>query len=363
MDGCGLPDIRGDRMKKILLTLFFMIIPMAALADVAGTVKVSGTAGLACKMGATVRDIVCSTNVPSVTSGKTVSFSKSMTFTAADDTGAYTLPTGTKTIPSTGDNLSVFASTTSSQLAGVISDETGTAGKVVFDTSPTLVTPTLGVASATTINKVTLTAPATGSTLTIADGKTLTVSKTMTLTSAGDSAVLTLPNTTTSLLGSDNQILTQLRPQAGEPPAASFATIFSRNSHPALSFDGDVCIAWTFVLPSTYQGGGVTVDFWTVSSGTANDLDWDGSWERIDTAQDIDSDSFATAVSADNNNNDGTSGIATQVAIAFTDGAQMDSCAAGELCRFRLCRDATSDTTANTNGLAVYIGGQIRETP
>ena len=116
-------------------------------------------------------------------------------------------------------------------------------------------------------------------------------------------------------------------------------------------------------MPNTYGGNGVKVDIWTVSSGTANDLDWDGSWERIDTGQDIDSDSYATAVSADNNNNNATSGIATQVAIAFTDGAQMDSCTADELCRFRLCRDDTSDTTAATNGLAVFIGGQIRETP
>jgi len=47
--------------------------------------------------------------------------------------------------------LSQFASTTSAQLAGVISDETGT-GALVFATSPTLVTPILGVASATSIN-------------------------------------------------------------------------------------------------------------------------------------------------------------------------------------------------------------------
>ena len=45
---------------------------------------------------------------------------------------------------------------------------------MVLATSPTLTTPTLGVASATTINRVTITAPATGSTLTIPDGVTLT---------------------------------------------------------------------------------------------------------------------------------------------------------------------------------------------
>jgi len=46
--------------------------------------------------------------------------------------------------------LSQFAATTSLQLLGVISDETGS-GALVFGTSPTLVTPTLGVATATSL--------------------------------------------------------------------------------------------------------------------------------------------------------------------------------------------------------------------
>lgn len=46
--------------------------------------------------------------------------------------------------------LSQFAATTSAQLAGVISDETGS-GALVFATSPTFVTPTLGAATATSI--------------------------------------------------------------------------------------------------------------------------------------------------------------------------------------------------------------------
>jgi len=51
----------------------------------------------------------------------------------------------------TTDPLSQFAATTSAELAGVISDETGT-DKLVYNTSPTLVTPTLGAAAATSIN-------------------------------------------------------------------------------------------------------------------------------------------------------------------------------------------------------------------
>ena len=88
-----------------------------------------------------------------------------------------------------GTNVATFLATPSSaNLAAALTDETGT-GANVFATSPTLVTPTLGVASATTVNKVTLTAPATGSTLTIADGKTLTASNTLTFTGTDASSV------------------------------------------------------------------------------------------------------------------------------------------------------------------------------
>ena len=47
------------------------------------------------------------------------------------------------TVAMVADNLSVFAATTSAQLAGIISNETGT-GALVFATNPVLVTPALG---------------------------------------------------------------------------------------------------------------------------------------------------------------------------------------------------------------------------
>lgn len=59
----------------------------------------------------------------------------------------------------TASPLSQFAATTSAQLAGVISNETGT-GLLVFNSSPTLITPVLGVATATSINGLRLTASA-----------------------------------------------------------------------------------------------------------------------------------------------------------------------------------------------------------
>jgi hypothetical protein len=63
--------------------------------------------------------------------------------TASADT-TFQLPAaggGTKTISTTGNKLSDFAATTSSELAGVVSDETGS-GALVFANSPALVTPT-----------------------------------------------------------------------------------------------------------------------------------------------------------------------------------------------------------------------------
>lgn len=91
--------------------------------------------------------------------------------------------------------LSQFATTTSAQLAGVISDETGS-GALVFATSPTLVTPVLGVATATSYNGMTVTT-STG-TFTLTNAKTLAVTNTLTL-SGTDSTVMTFPPASASV--------------------------------------------------------------------------------------------------------------------------------------------------------------------
>lgn len=112
------------------------------------------------------------------------SFATTLTITGIT---TLTLPTS-GTLTTTSSKLSVFAATTSAELATVISDETGT-GLLVFGTSPTLTTPILGVAAATSINKVAITAPATSATLTIIDGKVATISNTLTFTGTDSSSV------------------------------------------------------------------------------------------------------------------------------------------------------------------------------
>jgi hypothetical protein len=71
-------------------------------------------------------------------------------------------------------------------------------GGIALATSPTLTTPTLGAATATSVNKVAITAPATSATLTLANGSTLATSggNSLTLTTTGATNV-TLPTSGT----------------------------------------------------------------------------------------------------------------------------------------------------------------------
>lgn len=97
-------------------------------------------------------------------------------------------------------NANLTGVITSSGNATSINSQTGTGSKFVVDTSPTLVTPVLGVATATSVNKVTITAPTTSAVLTLTDGKTLAVTNTLTL-SGTDGTTMTFPGTSTTVAG------------------------------------------------------------------------------------------------------------------------------------------------------------------
>ena len=150
-----------------------------------------------------------------------------------DDTSSWvTLPGGGDAL--VANPLSQFAATTSLQLKGVISDETGS-GSVVFATSPTLVTPALGTPSALVATNATGTAS--GLTAGLA---TDTVAKTGTGSTYATSVspVLTTPNigsatgsisgnagTVTTITGLAPDTATTQATQAGITTCANLVTV------------------------------------------------------------------------------------------------------------------------------------------
>ena len=159
---------------------------------VAGSATISTTLSIAGNTGTAAVALGTDTLTFTGSTGITTVASKNLTadtLTIGIDTSVVATLTGTQTLTNKTINLgSNTLVATSAQLAAAVTDETGS-GSLVFATSPTLVTPILGVATATSINKVAITAPATGSTLTIADGKTLTASNTLTFTGSDSSSV------------------------------------------------------------------------------------------------------------------------------------------------------------------------------
>jgi hypothetical protein len=125
-----------------------------------------------------------------------------MTLSGGDPTAdrTITLPDVTGTVALTANKLSSFASTSSSELAGVISDETGT-GALVFGNQPTLNGPTITATGQTpVIHGILL--PATHTI--IFEGATDDAFET-TLAVVDPTAdrTVSLPNATTTLVGTD----------------------------------------------------------------------------------------------------------------------------------------------------------------
>lgn len=142
----------------------------------------------------------------SVTLGGTGNF----TFTATNDIiltpgAGKDVKVGSNVVATKADKLSAFAATSSSELAGVISDETGT-GALVFANTPTLVTPNIGAATGTslvlsgdlTVNGTTTTINSTEITV---DDKNLTLGSVASPTDAGaDGGGITLKGATDKTL-------------------------------------------------------------------------------------------------------------------------------------------------------------------
>lgn len=131
-------------------------------------------------------------------------------------------------------------------------------------------------------------------------------------------------------------------------------------SFPVLAFDTTTVEYADFVgrLPENYGGGGITLKIMSGANTTTGTLQWAAAFRRIvDDAEDIDT----SAHTYDYNTvNIGTLPSAVGEFgydnITFTDGADMDSLAAGERFILRIRRDTGSDTAAADGWFAGVAG-------
>jgi hypothetical protein len=186
--------------------------------------------------------ISSSTGTLTIANGKTLTASNTLTFTGTD-TSSVAFGAG-GTVAYTANKLSVFAATSSAELAGVISDETGS-GVVVFSNTPTLVTPVLGAATATSIT-------ATSGNLTLA-------------AAAGNNSVSITP-TGTGTVDVASKRITSLADPTQAQDAATKAYVDSLAN--GLDVKQSVRAASTSALTATYSNGSSGVGATLTNAGT-----------------------------------------------------------------------------------------------
>ena len=119
-----------------------------------------------------------------------------------------------------------------------------------------------------------------------------------------------------------------------------------------LDFDDttDESAIFRFAVPDSYAGGGFTVKvLWSATSATSGTISLDVAFMSVtDDADDLDTKAFAAANNA-NPTTASATGEVDYISITFTDGADSDSIAAGEMAFIKITRDA--DGTTSTDNL------------
>jgi hypothetical protein len=161
-----------------------------------------------------------------------------------------------------GSGIATFLATPSSaNLRAALTDETGT-GAAVFATSPTLVTPTLGAATATSVNALTISNTG-GGTLSIASGATLTSNVSVTL--GGVASSLTLQGSGTVVTRDSTDTLTNKTfdtAGAGNVFKINGTTISANTGSGSNVLATGPSISGATITTSTYNG-----NTWTAGTG------------------------------------------------------------------------------------------------
>ena len=117
-------------------------------------------------------------------------------------------------------------------------------------------------------------------------------------------------------------------------PVFAFATIDTRAADLRLLDFNDTSNnieIFLFLMPRSYAGGGVTVSIWVLTTTATGDMSFKGFFKSVtDDVDNLDTKNFAAPQSNTAIDAPSASGEAKLFTITFTDGAQMDSVAAGE---------------------------------
>ena len=232
----------------------------------AGNVSGNFTAGnfqTAGNVNSSSLQVTTASSLGTVQSGTWNGSSISTTYTDAKVTSVNSSTGAVTGLATTVGSLAQFGATTSAQLAGVISDETGS-GALVFATSPTLVTPALGTPASGVMTNVTglpLTSGVTG-TLPVANGGTGVTGSTGT-----GSVVLSASPTFTGSISAANLTL------SGDLIVNGTTTTISSTTLDIT--DKNITVAKGAANSAAADGAGITVDG---ASATFNYVDATTAW-------------------------------------------------------------------------------------
>lgn len=147
-----------------------------------------------------------------------------------------------------------------------------------------------------------------------------------------------------------------LTPDAFIPDATNHPSMgVTSDGRMYLAFDADTpetCYSKAFRLPDSYSAGSTTVVIcYRMATATANEVEFEVSFEAITPDEAYDLDSGASFASAKNLSETvpSTAGHMSVISTTFSQ-AEADSMAAGDMVRIRLARDADDATNDDATG-------------
>ena len=140
-------------------------------------------------------------------------------------------------------------------------------------------------------------------------------------------------------------------------PASNPAGLAFENARPQLLYDDttDESAQWVFRMPENYASGLTLKMLYKMASATAAEVIFDGSIMANADGEQTNTDSFDAVNSSGAITVPGTAGFQDSISVAL---ANADSVAAGEMCAFKLSRDAdnaSDDATGDAEVFAVSL--------